>query len=120
MIQIAVVGSTSAAFHAAKKGFAVFGIEPELESHAAKAGGLFILFGVEETKLNIKFRDKVDAASKMIESADIVIIGKGQNAKFVKQMCDLKGIKYVEGTGEDVVEKAKERLVRFNLFGTKK
>ncbi|MBR9681084.1 MAG: hypothetical protein GOU98_04675 [Candidatus Altiarchaeota archaeon] len=119
MIQIAVVGDAKAAFYAAKKGFAVFGIEPELESHTAKAGGLFILFGTEKTKLNIKFRDKVDAAGKMIESADMVIIGRGETAKFVKRMCDLKEIKYVEGTGEDVVEKAKEKLVRFNLFGTK-
>ena len=30
-----------------------------------------------------------------------------------------KEIKYVEGTGEDVVERGKEKLVRFNLFGTK-
>jgi len=119
MIQMAVVGDSEAAYYAARKGFAVLGLEPKLETHVAKAGGLFILFGTEETKLNIVFRDTVDAASKMVESANVVIIGKGELAKFVKKMCDMKDIKYVEGTGEDVVEKAKESLVRFNLFGTK-
>jgi hypothetical protein len=119
VIQIAVVGDPQAAFYAAKKGFAVLGLEPELESHVAKAGGVFIFFGGRKAKLSIVFSNIVDAASKMVDSAELVIIGKGKLAKFVKQIAETKGKQYVEGKGKDAVEKAKERLVRFNLFGVK-
>ena len=119
MIQIAVVGDKEAAFYAAKKGFAVLGIEPELESHVAKAGGTFVFFGERKCKLSIVFNNVVDAASKMVDSAEIVVIGRGKLANFVKQVAEIKGKQYVEGKGKDAVEKAKERLVRFNLFGTK-
>lgn len=119
MIQIAVVGDPKAAFYAAKKGFAVMGIEPELESHVAKAGGTFIFFGQRKCKVSIVFNNIVDAASKMVDSAELTIIGKGKLANFVKQIAETKKKQYVEGTGKDVVEKAKTKLVRFNLFGVK-
>ena len=119
MIQIAVVGDPKAAFYAAKKGFAVLGIEPELESHVAKAGGTFILFGNRKSKLVIRFNNVVDAASKMVDSAEIVIIGKGKLASFVNQIAETKKKQVVKGTGKDAVEKAKTKLVRFNLFGVK-
>jgi len=119
VIQVAVVGDPEAAFHAAKKGLAVLGIEPELESHVSKAGGVFIFFGDRKCKLSVVFNNVADAASKMVDSAEIVIIGKGRLAEFTKRVAEIKGKQYVEGRGKDAVEKAKEKLVRFNLFGIK-
>lgn len=119
MIQVAVVGNTQAAFHAAKKGFAVLGIEPELETYVAKAGATYIFFGKRKCKISIISKDVVDAASRMVDSAEIIVIGKGKLAKFVKQIADLKEKQYVEGKGKEAVEKAKTKLVRFNLFGAK-
>jgi len=119
MIQVAVVGDPEAAFYAAKKGFAVLGIEPELESHVARAGGTFIFFGNRKCKLSVIFNNVVDAASKMVDSAEIVLLGKGKLAGFVKQIAETKGKQYVQGKGKDTVEKAKTKLVRFNLFGVK-
>ncbi len=119
MIQIAVVGDGDAAYHIAKKGFAVIGVEPEIESHVSRAGGTFIFFGKKQCKLNIFFNNLVDAISKMVESADLIIIGQGEIGKFVKKIADLKRKPYVEGTGKAAMEKAAEKLIRFNLFGTK-
>lgn len=119
MIQVAVVGGKDAAFHAAKKGFVILGIEPELESSVKKAGGTFIFFGKKKSALTINFNNIVDAASKMVESSDLLILGRGNLSKFVKKIADIKLKPVVEGSGKDVVEKAAEKLVRFNLFGTK-
>jgi hypothetical protein len=119
VIQLAVVGDSEAALQAAKKGLAVLGVEPELETHVAKVGGTFVLFGRNECKLSVVFDNPVDAASKMVDSADMIIIGKGRLARLVKDIASMKDKPYVEGKGLEAVEKAKEKLVRFNLFGVK-
>lgn len=118
---MAVVGDAEAALFAAKKGFAVLGVEPELESHVARVGGTFVFFGsrTADAKLSVVFDNAVDAASKMVDSAEMIVVGKGRMAELVREIADMKDKPYVEGTGQEVVEKAKEKLVRFNLFGTK-
>ena len=118
VIQVAVVGNPEAAVEAARKGFAVLGLEKELDRTVSRYG-TFILYGRERGKLTVFFKDPVEAASKMVDSSDIVIIGGGKMADLVKSICLSKGKPFVEGTGKDVVDKVKEKLVRFNLFGVK-
>jgi len=119
MIQVAVVGDGEAAFHLSKKGFVILGVESAIESHVSKVGGTFIFFGKKQCKVNIYFNDLIDAISKMVESSDMIIIGPGKLGKFVKKVADIKRKPYVEGKGKAVMELATEKLVRFNLFGTK-
>ena len=119
MIQVAVVGDGDAAFHAAKKGFVVLGIESKLARQVSRAGGTFILFGKKKESLTISYENIVDAASKMVESSDLLILDKSDLAKFVKKIAEIKYKPCVEGKGQEVVEAAAEKLVRFNLFGTK-
>lgn len=119
MIQVAVIGDGDAAFYAAKKGFVVLGVEPELGKHVRKAGGVFVLFGKKKDSLTVSYDNIVDAISKMIESSDLLIVDGGSLSEFAKKIAEIKHKSFVEGKGQDVVEEAAEKLVRFNLFGKK-
>ncbi len=118
MIQVAVVGNGEAAVEAARKGFAVLGVEPELDRQVSSTGH-YILFGRKRGKLTVVCGDTVEAISKMVDSADIVIVGEGSLAELTKKVCTLKGKPFVEGSGKDAVNRVREKLVKFNLFGVK-
>jgi len=119
MIQVTVVGDKEAAFLSAKKGFVVLGVETTLEEEVRRAGGTFIYFGTENGSVRVHFENMAEALTKAIESSDIVIIGGGPYAEIAKKIAGLLNKPYVEGKGKEVVDKALEKLVRFNLFGKK-
>ncbi len=107
MIQVGVIGSSETAFFAAKRGFVVFGVDPELQQ------------AVREADVRIDARNAVEALELIVRSVDIIIIGKGKQSELAKQVARAISKPLVEGDGKEAVDKAAEKLVRYNLFGKK-
>ncbi len=125
IIQMAVVGDDlETAYHAARRGFMVMGVDPKMDAVVAKAGTTkFVLFGSSDTldaSVRLTFHNIIDAVAAMVDSADIIIITGGGHSDFVKSVAQLRRKPFIEGRGLDAVEKAAERVVRYNLFGKKK
>lgn len=124
-IQMAVVGdSLETAYFAAKRGFIVMGLNPKMDDFVVKAGTTkFVLFGTSDTQdasIRLTFHNTIQAVAALVDSADIVIVTGGGHSSFVKTVAQLRRKPIIEGKGQDAVEKAAERVVRYNLFGKKK
>ena len=125
IIQMAVVGDDlETAYHAARRGFLVIGLNPKMDEFVTKASTTkFVLFGASDTfdaSIRLTFHNTVQAAAALVDSADILIITGGGHSEFVKSVANLRRKPFIEGKGLEAVEKAAERVVRYNLFGKKK
>ncbi|MBR9681668.1 MAG: hypothetical protein GOV00_02610 [Candidatus Altiarchaeota archaeon] len=125
IIQMAVVGDNlETAYFTAKRGFLVLGLTPKMDEFVIKANTTkFVLFGTSDTmdaSIRLTFHNTVQAVAAMVDSADIIIITGGGHSDFVKSVAQLRRKPFIEGKGIDAVEKAAERVVRYNLFGKKK
>ncbi|HDR53071.1 MAG TPA: hypothetical protein ENN60_00120 [archaeon] len=125
MIQMGIVGDDlETAFFAAKRGFLVMGLDPRMDSPVRKAGvNKFVLFGDSEildSSIRLNFPNKALAVAAMVDSADILVITGGGDSELVKSVATVRHKPVVEGKGQETVELAAERVVRYNLFGKKK